>query len=109
MNGITIEQLQAIAKVHTNVIITQHTLDRFRERGIKIADVFSAIADGEVIEQYPDDYPHPSCLILGSSSKALPLHIVCGTDNTKLWVITAYFPDSTKWEIDNKTRKVVNK
>lgn len=109
MSGITIEQLQAIAKVHTNVIITQHTLDRFRERGIKIADVFSAIADGEVIEQYPDDYPHPSCLILGSSSKALPMHIVCGTDNTKLWVITAYFPDSTRWEIDSKTRKVVNK
>ena len=25
--------------------------------------------NGEIIEQYPDDYPYPSCLILGVSIK----------------------------------------
>ena len=31
--------------------------------------------------------------------------VVCGSGNKKLWVITAYFPSTDKWESDFKTRK----
>ena len=50
------------------VFISDHAVKRFRERGIKIKDVRTAVYSGEIIEQYPDDYPYPSCLILGLSS-----------------------------------------
>lgn len=107
MNKMTIEQLRSIIKCHTNVIITQHTFNRFRERGITISDIFKAIQTGEIIEQYPEDYPYPSCLVLGLSVNNTHLHIVCGSDETKLWIITAYYPTLDKWEKDFKTRKAV--
>ena len=88
------------------VVLTQHFLDKLEMRNIKLADIRTAIQSGDIIEQYPDDYPHPSCLILGYSGNK-PLHIVIGNSDDMLWLITAYFPDSDKWEDDNKTRKAV--
>jgi len=63
---------------------------------------------GEIIEQYPDDYPYPSTLILGFAD-ALALHIVIGVGNGNTWLVTAYYPDEDKWENDFKTRKAVRK
>lgn len=60
---------------------------------------------GEIIEDYPDDYPYPSSLVLGQSISGQPLHLVCGIGNNTLFVITAYKPNSEKWEADWKTRK----
>lgn len=37
-----------------------------------------AIVNGEIIEEYPNDYPFPSCLILGITIKCRYLHIVVG-------------------------------
>ena len=34
-----------------------------QERDISRADVKNGIATGEIIEDYPDDFPNPSCLI----------------------------------------------
>jgi hypothetical protein len=102
--GMRIEDVQALCTDET-ILITQHMLLRFRERGIKIDDVMYAILHGEVIEDYPDDYPHPSCLVLGASASDKMLHIVCGLGEGRLWIITAYYPDPAKWELDFKTRK----
>ena len=105
MNAFTIVYLQELCSDLDNIEITQHTIIRFQERGIQLNDVLSAINNGEIIEDYPDDYPFPSCLILGPSSMRHSLHVVCGSGNKKLWVITAYFPSTDKWESDFKTRK----
>jgi hypothetical protein len=70
-----------------------------------------AILHGEIIEEYPDDYPFPSCLILCILLNKKPLHVVAGfndCDNT-IWLITAYYPSPEKWEADFKTRKRVDK
>lgn len=107
MEEITIEHLRTIAKSRTDVIITQHTLNRFRERGITINDVLNAIMHGKIIEQYPDDYPYPSCLVLGISVNSDYIHVVCGSNGTKAWIVTAYYPTLDKWEKDFITRKAV--
>ena len=60
---------------------------------------------GEIIRQYPDDRPTPSCLILGWVTENIPLHVVVGCDGTFLYAITAYYPDPDEWEADMKTRK----
>lgn len=107
MEEITIDHLQTIAKNRTDVIITQHTLYRFRERGITINDILNAIMYGKIIEQYPNDYPYPSCLVLGVSVNNNYIHVVCGSKGTKIWIVTAYYPTPDKWEKDFITRKVV--
>ena len=44
---------------------TKHCLNRLNQRNILISDVKTAINNGKIIEYYYDDYPYPSCLILG--------------------------------------------
>ena len=60
---------------------------------------------GEIIEQYDDSYSYPSCLIYGINLEGKIIHIVCGSNDTELWIITVYYPDNSEWESDLKTRK----
>lgn len=84
---------------------TKHCLNRLNQRDILMSDVKTAIYNGKIIEYYYDDYPHPSCLILGYNSNHRILHIVCGISENLVHMITAYYPDSNKWENDMKTRR----
>ena len=52
-----------------NMAITKHANNRLRERGITVDDLKSAIITGEIIRQYEDDKPFPSCLVLGLSKR----------------------------------------
>ena len=88
-----------------NIVITQHGWKRLQERGILLGDVMAAIDNGEIIEEYPEDYPFPSCLILGSSVQGDLLHTVVSLNDGLIYLITAYFPDPEAWEPDLKTRK----
>ena len=85
---------------------TGHILKRLMQRGIFRASVVQAFRSREIIEQYPDDYPYPSCLLLGTTEAGEALHIVCGIGEGKVWLITAYHPDPDEWESDLKTRRV---
>ncbi len=75
------------------------------QRKVSAEDVISVIDKGEVIENYPDDTPYPSQLILGWC-KSRPLHVVLAKNllDKELIVITAYEPDSEKWDKDFKRR-----
>ena len=84
---------------------TSHILERIFRRGICIADVEIALLNGEIIEQYPTDYPFPSCLVLGYTKAGKVLHIVCGSSGTELWLITAYFPNPDEWTEDFRQRR----
>lgn len=86
-------------------IITRHCQIRIEKRGIAVADVEYAIMNGEIIEEYPDDYPFPSCLIFCMLDDNTPLHVVCSLGNDSLYLITAYHPTQDKFEPDYKTRK----
>ena len=56
-------------------------------------------------KQYPDSYPYPACLVLGVSTNNEYLHIVAGCNGNVVCIVTAYFPDSDKFESDSQTRK----
>lgn len=87
------------------VFATNHAADRFRQRGISIRDVFHAVQVGEVIEQYPDDYPYPSYLIVGEDLHGRIIHAVLSDEGTASRIITAYIPDADKWSGDFKVRR----
>ena len=98
-----IEDFRALNQLET-IIITQHSRKRFYERGISILDVCMAINTGEIIEQYSDDFPFPSCLIMGHSEERI-IHVVASINEGMMYIITAYVPDNAEWENDFKTRK----
>lgn len=82
-----------------------HFVERGRRRNISYKETKEAIINGEIIEEYPDDYPFPSCLILGVTVGGKVLHVVAGIGNGRLWLITVYEPDKARWSSDFKTRK----
>lgn len=87
------------------VIASEHASERFRQRNIKARDIKQAVLNGEIIEQYPDDYPFPSCLILGKTANEQYIHIVMSDEGSMSRIITAYHPDKNKWSDDFRTRK----
>ena len=84
---------------------TKHCLNRLNQRNIQISDIKTAINNGKIIEYYYDDYPYPSCLILGYNTNNKIIHIVCGISEGTAHIITAYYPNTDKWEEDMKTRR----
>ena len=84
---------------------TNHFMVRILWRKIDSIDVIAAIMNGKIIQEYPDDHPYPSCLILGRDRRNRPIHAVCGASEEALWLITAYRPDLSEWENDWATRR----
>jgi hypothetical protein len=104
MHEIDISQIQSLA-LDKKIVWTEHSAIRFRERKIRHSDLIECIKNGEIIEQYPEDTPYPSCLISGTCLNGKSLHTVIGLNKDILCcVVTAYRPDLEKWETDYKTR-----
>ena len=102
--GVDIEGVRELCAAH-KIEWTLHGAKRLLQRGIPAGDIDAAIMSGEVIEDYPEDYPFPSCLLLGKALTGNTLHVVCAIGDDKLWIITAYKPTPTDWEPDLKTRR----
>lgn len=60
--------------------------------------------EGLIIEDYLDDFPFPSCLIFAKIGERA-IHVCASINEGIIYVITAYIPDSSKWESDCITRK----
>lgn len=74
------------------------------ERMITTAEVRSAIENGEILEDYPEDSRGHSCLVLGKGKNRRPIHVVCSPKDEFLTIITAYIPDAREWSKDYKVR-----
>jgi hypothetical protein len=74
---------------------------------IRVDDVSCVLRTGEIIEDYPEDKPYPSCLVLGRTAGGRPLHVVCAPAPTdrRLIIITVYQPDPTRWDPEFKRRR----
>ena len=84
---------------------TQHAVDQSIVRRITVGELREAIANGEVIEDYPDDKYGPSCLIFGRTAAGRPLHVQCSYPARPIVkIITLYEPDPTLWT-DFKVRR----
>ncbi len=88
------------------IIYRVHALQRMFQRGIRADDVREVLELGEVVEDYPNDFPYPSRLMLGHP-RSRPIHVVAGSNaaGDETIVITAYEPDPALWEPDFKRRR----
>jgi len=84
---------------------SRHAVDQTIIRRISVHEVREVFANGEVIEDYPEDKYGPSCLIFGKTAAGRPLHIQCSYPSRPLIkVITIYEPDPERW-FDFKIRR----
>ena len=84
---------------------SRHALDQSMLRIISVREIREAIQTAILIEDYPDDKYGPSCLLLGFTLAARPLHVQCSYPTRPIVkVITVYEPDSADW-IELRVRK----
>lgn len=88
------------------VIFRVHALQRMFQRGVGAEDVYHVLEAGETIEDYPDDTPYPSRLVLGFRA-GRPLHVVAAenTAENETIVITVYEPNPALWSADVRRRE----
>jgi len=84
---------------------SKHAVDQSILRQMSVQELRQAIANAEIIEDYPEDKYGPSCLILGFTQAGRPLHIQCSYPSRPLVkIITLYQPDPVHW-IDFRVRR----
>ena len=95
-----------IQKRKIHIKFTEHARLAMRGDDITVDDVISALA-GDVIEEYPDDKPFPSCLVCGKTHDGKPLHVVCAMPKhvNMLIIITVYIPSKDEWVESKKRRR----
>lgn len=88
------------------LVFRTHAIRRMFQRQVSADDIRHVLETGVIIENYPDDQPYPSWLVMGWCGER-PLHVVAA-DNVEAHetiVITVYEPDSDQWESGFTRRK----
>jgi hypothetical protein len=88
------------------IVYRIHAIQRMFERRISEQNVRQVLQSGKMVEDYSDDMPFPSGLMLGRRGTK-PLHVVMAenTNENELVVITVYEPDPSQWKSNFKSRK----
>lgn len=76
------------------------------QREFQKDSVVEAVRNGEIIQEYPNDKPYPSYLLLAIINKE-PIHIVAAynENENEVYVITVYSPDKKIWLNDFKQKR----
>lgn len=79
--------------------ITDHSDEEAQSDRLAYEEIFFSVFTGEVIKNYPDDKPYPSCLVYGRTFKDEPVHSVWAYNEETRWavLITVYRPDPARW------------
>lgn len=87
----------------------KHALQRVDQRHLRQDQVVKALLKGEIIEDYPSDYPLPRALVLARIGR-MPFHAVVAYDKERDfgYIVTVYLPDLDHFLADHKTRKKRN-
>ena len=88
-----------------NLVFRVHAIQRMFSRGIIEDIVRRALETAQTLQEYPDDQPYPSRLVLGWHGTQ-PIHMVIALneDENQVIVITVYEPDPAEWGSDFSRR-----
>ena len=85
------------------VIISGHARSRMFERNISTDELLDIVANGEVIEEYPNRDPCPAVLVIGFINHTA-YHVVVAFCQDNLVIVTAYLPEKEDW-VEFRKRK----
>jgi hypothetical protein len=79
--------------------ITDHADEEAQQDRLSYKEIFSSVVAGEIIEDYPEDKPYPSCLVYRCTFKDESVHSVWAYNKETKWavLVTVYRPDPTRW------------
>lgn len=99
-----IEDLIAAVR-KSQVRITDHADEEAVDDELTFDEIYYSVMHGEIIEEYPNDKPYPSCLVMGGNFAGEPIHSVWAYNSSNGWavLITVYRPAPERW-IDWKVR-----
>lgn len=100
MKELDLNSIQNFVQNDDAFILSYHARVRMFQGNISTEHIKQILQSAEIIEEYPDDAPCPSALLMAFSSGEV-YHIVVGQCVDHLRIITIYKPDSEKW-IDYK-------
>lgn len=87
-----------VEQVRTDrVRITYHAAEEMLDEDISLGEVYHAMSNATVLEDYPGHRRGACCLLGGRTTGGRALHIVCSTDLPLAVVITVYEPRAPKW------------
>jgi hypothetical protein len=86
--------------------MSQHAIIESAKDMVNDEDIEIAIANGMLMEDYPEDKRGHSCLICGMIRDRRYLHVVVGMAEENVVIITTYLPSSDKWETPFKRRQL---
>ena len=101
---------KSIEQVRTGLVagayeLSRHAYLRALQNNIPALQIAEAGEGAIIIEDYPDDKYSPSCLLLGFTRAARPLHIQVSLADTDLVkIVTLYEPDGGEW-VDYSVRR----
>lgn len=103
----TFSKIRDLIRIN-KVLISNHGYDEMMYDGILFRDTIHGIAEGIVVEDYPEYYKGPCVLVLQKDRQDQPIHVVWGlpkSDPSHAVLVTAYRPDLERWESDFVRRR----
>ena len=93
-------------KSSSTIKFSSHAIQRMFEREFQKDSVVDAVRNGEIIQEYPNDKPYPSYLLLAIINKE-PIHIIAAfnENGNEVYVVTVYSPDKKIWSDDFRQRR----
>ena len=89
-------------------VVSQHGARELVGREIALDDLVSSLDDAAVVEDYPDAWQGPSVLVLQRDRARRPVHALWGLargTNRPAVLVTAYWPEATRWSADFLRRR----
>jgi hypothetical protein len=77
--------------------LTMHAAKEVYEESITPEEILQSLANGQILENYPDHRRGACCLVYGSTNTGRSLHVVCTTARKPVLIITVYEPRLPKW------------
>jgi hypothetical protein len=95
------------------VHVTDHADEEANNDSLSLEEIYESLGSGRVIEDYPEDRPYPSCLVMGychqrkQERDAEPVHSVWAYNESSGFcvLVTVYRPDSARWSDDYEKRR----
>lgn len=84
------------------VKISLHAAEQALAEEITRAEIEAVMQRAQVLENYPDWWLGPSCLICGQTDAGRELHIVASYSGLPMTIITVYEPHPPRWVTPTK-------
>jgi hypothetical protein len=97
LDSATILRLFVEAVTKQQIKISLHAAEEALAEEITRTKIEATLLNAQIVEDYPDWWLGPSCLIYGQTQAGRNIHIVVSYSKLPVTIITVYEPRPPKW------------